>query len=249
MILNLICWVLNPGTVHMNRITVIRNIIEKKRDVAFLEIGVAYGNVIFQVNASRKIGVEPYPLKGNFLGERIETNPISFYQQTSNAFFRRTACKILLDGADVIFVDGLHSYEQALRDVENMGYLKADGVIIMHDCNPLSFATAYPIRKSFDEALRLAKYGEIPGWNGCWNGDVWKALVHLRIAHNDLNIFTLDLDWGLDIITKSKSRVKKAKFCSLRTLKNFDYSLLEENRVKFLNLKHPKYLKEFISTL
>lgn len=237
----------------MNRITVLQDIVNTKKNATYLEIGVAYGNVLFQINAKTKIGVEPHPPEGfsNMLAERAQVDPsLQFYEQTSNHFFRRTAQKVLADGVDLIFVDGMHTYSQALADVENgLKFLKEDGVIVMHDCNPLSFATAYPIRRSFAEVRNLAKKGEIPGWNGCWNGDVWKALVHLRITHPDLQIFTLDIDWGLGVLTRRKRRTRQAGLCTLDTLKHSDYSLLERRRVPLLNLKHPKYLQEFLSSL
>ena len=49
--------------------------------------------------------------------------------------------------------------------------LRADGVVVVHDCNPQSAAAAAP---SLEEAART------DGFIGEWNGDVYRAIVRLR---------------------------------------------------------------------
>ncbi len=69
-------------------------------------------------------------------------------------------------------------------------------------------------------------------------------MVQLRIEHSDLNIFTLDLDWGLGIITKGNG-IKLDKI-SIHELEESDYSFLEADREHLINLKPPSYLADFI---
>lgn len=236
----------------MNRLSVINDIITSIQAQSYLEIGVHAGSVFFNVEVPMKYGVDPKFLFS--ISETLEDKPLfingklcfldaNLYELTSDQFFEIYAPDDLKDGIDVVFVDGLHTYEQSLKDVKNcLPYLNDGGVIIMHDCNPLSYATAYPAKKSMDEVLNLAKQGEIPGWNYNWNGDVWKALVHLRVEYDSLNIFTLDLDWGLGIITSGKG--DKIENILLKDIQEADYSFLERNRETLLNLKPPKYLYE-----
>lgn len=237
----------------MNRLTVIQKIIDSIKAESYLEIGVQKGEILTNVNAKRKYGVDP-EFKLN-LGKPITTktlfkdnlyNNMILYQITSDRFFDEFAPRDLTKGLDIAFVDGLHNYDQSLKDVKNcLKYLNEGGFIVMHDCNPLNYAMAYPVKQSINEALELAHKGELPGWNGSWNGDVWKALVHLRLEYDDLNIFTLDLDWGLGIISKSKSL--KIDDVTIEQLQQSDYYFLEKNRDKLLNLKHPKYLDQFLA--
>ena len=35
-----------------------------------------------------------------------------------------------------------------------------------------------------------------------WNGDVWKSVVHLRSLYKNINVFVLDTDFGIGIISK-----------------------------------------------
>jgi len=54
----------------------------------------------------------------------------------------------------------MHEYEFALRDVENtLKYLSDDGIIIMHDYNPVTKEEACP----FEE-------WKAKGFKGQWNG-------------------------------------------------------------------------------
>ncbi len=115
----------------------------------------------------------------------------------SDDFFE-TKASLLKNGLDVVFIDGLHTYEQSLRDVQNsLKLLKEDGVIIMHDCNPESESIAYPA-SSCQSAASL----KLDGWTGEWSGDVWKTIAYLRSTQKNLHVFVLDCDYGLGIITK-----------------------------------------------
>jgi hypothetical protein len=233
----------------MNRYHIIQKIIDAIEAQTYLEIGIRRGSIIKNIRATDKIGVDPAI---NFtrrmqIKKKLGMLDFKVHEVESDIFFEKSADNIYgKKGLDVVFVDGLHEYKQALRDVENsLKYLNKNGAIVMHDCNPLNSAGAYPVKESFEELRDLIANGMIPGWNDCWHGDVWKALVHLRIEHDDLNIFTIDLDSGLGVITYGKG--ERLQNISISELENSDYSLLEENRAEFLNLKPPSYLSEFFS--
>ena len=98
-----------------------------------------------------------------------------------------------------MFVDGLHTYDQAYRDVVNaLDVLREDGVVVVHDCNPASAAAAAP---SLDQARRT------DGFNWEWNGDVYKAIVRLRVR-DDLRVGVLDCDQGVGIVTRGSPEAR-----------------------------------------
>ena len=70
-------------------------------------------------------------------------------------------------------------------------YFSDGGVIFLHDCRPLTERRAIPA-----SSFRQAKGINVPGWDGFWNGDVWKAIVHLRSLRKDLKVCVLDCDRG-----------------------------------------------------
>ncbi|MFC2084879.1 class I SAM-dependent methyltransferase [Bacteroidota bacterium] len=231
----------------MRKQDVIQKIIDRVKAKTYLEIGVQKGKIIGEIKAPYKVGVDPrFTFTAKVLIKKIfGLTRFKAFEKTSNYFFENYADNLLSEGIDVVFVDGLHTYNQSLKDVNNcMKYLNEGGVIILHDCNPLNYAGAYPVKESFDEVLEAAAKGDLPGWNGRWNGDTWKALVHLRIEHSELNIFTLDLHWGMGIITRGSGI--QLKNISVEDLERADYSFLEKDRVNLLNLKPPKYLYEFL---
>lgn len=233
----------------MNRLTVLQKIINHINGKTYLEIGVQTGAIISNIIAPTKIGVDPkflFPRKLKLLKLLGAVN-FKTIKSTSDAFFEKDAHKILQDGIDVALIDGLHTYSQSLKDVKNcVKYLNPRGIIVMHDCNPVNYAGAFPIKDtgSFDDVMKLAEAGELPGWNGSWSGDVWKTIAHLRITDKELNIFTLDLDWGLGIISRGEG--KSLVGTSLEEVEKMDYWSFEKRRVDLLNLKHPKYLDEFL---
>jgi hypothetical protein len=79
-------------------------------------------------------------------------------------------------GVDLVFVDGEHTHDQALRDIRNsLALLSERGVVVAHDVNPRTPAEAFAA-----ESFAAARAARVPGWTGAWCGDVWKAIVELR---------------------------------------------------------------------
>ncbi|MFN8575843.1 MAG: class I SAM-dependent methyltransferase [Candidatus Sericytochromatia bacterium] len=237
----------------MNRLTVLQAIADNIKAKYYLEIGVETGMIISNLGIRFKHGVDPafkipnLSVDENINYSDIKNNIINLYPVESDFFFENFASVNLYSGIDIAFIDGLHTYKQSLLDIKNsLQYLRKGGVIVIHDCNPLSFAMGYPVKKSFDEVKEIAKTGDLIGWNECWNGDVWKSILHLRLEYNNLNIFTLDLDWGLGIISKGDIDKELDINISLNDIEDLDYFFLEKNRSEILNLKPPKYLYDFL---
>ncbi|MFC1567283.1 class I SAM-dependent methyltransferase [Thermodesulfobacteriota bacterium] len=231
----------------MNRLEVIQAIIDCKRVKTYLEIGVEGGDVFLKVKAKKKIAVDPKILitkKSRFKSILKDFSNISnkYYQMTSDYFFE-TKASLFKNGLDVVFIDGLHTYEQSLRDIQNsLKLLNEDGVIIMHDCNPQTESIAYPAA-----SCQHAEGLQLDGWTGEWSGDVWKTIAYLRSTHKNLHVFVLDCDYGLGIITKGTPE-NMLEF-SKEEIKKLSYDDLAKNRSNILNLKNTEYFKEMIKAL
>ena len=233
----------------MNRLDVLQVIVDKIQAETYLEIGVNRGQVISHLRCPRKIGVDPAFQFGRRLKLQRLLGQVRFttVKATSDAFFADRAAALLPRGVDVVFVDGLHTCQQVLTDVDNsLRYLNPGGVIVIHDCNPLNRAGASPITRSVDEVVALAANGDLPGWNGCWSGDVWKAVGYLRATRHDLRVFTLDLDWGLGIVERGLDRSGGSDAVAFpwpgTVILEADYSFLERHRETVLALKEPRHL-------
>jgi hypothetical protein len=206
----------------------------------YLEIGVFNGHVFFRIKSTFKIAVDP-EFKFDTLRKLGKTiiNPYNifnkYFLKTSDDFFEQDAPGLFIKNKiEIALVDGMHEYAYALRDVENiLNYLSDDGVIIMHDCNPAT-----------KEAARTYEEWKAMGMTGQWNGDVWKAIVHLRSLRKDIDVFVLDCDYGLGIITKRKPE-NDLNF-SAQQINSFTYEDFNANRVQWINLKRDDYSYEYL---
>ena len=148
-----------------NRIDLINLVIKKNNYKKYLEIGCNLDSVFNKIDID-KVGVDPVS-GGNFRG-------------TSDDFFLKNSDKF-----DCIFIDGLHVYDQVIKDILNsIKNLNENGVIILHDCLPTSIG-----------------HQRVPRTRYNWNGDVWKAVVEAR-TWKDFDTFTILADQGLSIIKK-----------------------------------------------
>ncbi len=166
---------------------------------------------------------------------------IQTLQMTSDELFAKRDDLFSVDKIDVAFVDGLHEWRQAARDVENcLRRLNEGGVVVMHDCSPTTAMVATPL-----DQLEEAK--KSPEWTGAWTGDVWKAVAWLRSTRDNLRIFVLDCDWGVGVVTKGEPNgMLDYTYEQVESLPFRDFEL---NRRHILDLRHESYIDEFAATL
>lgn len=231
----------------LNRIKIIQRLIKTTGTRNYLEIGVNNGACFLRLKASNKFAVDPsFKIAPGRKLKYFIKNPANvnnrYFEQTSDDFFASQKEFLQNNRPGVVFVDGLHTYEQSLRDVMNsLSFLDDNGVILMHDCNPLSEIAAYPA-ESIDHAKAT-----LNGYHGIWNGDVWKAIVHMRSLMPELDVFVLDCDHGIGVVRKRPS-TNQLNF-SGQEIRQLSYEDLDRNRTSFLNLKSPDHFEAFIDQL
>jgi hypothetical protein len=158
---------------------------ELLRPAVYLEIGVDAGRTLCLARPpTLAIGVDPaVPASGDF---PTETRLVAL---ESDAFFESGRAEAELGGRaiDLAFVDGLHHFEQALRDLANVEpRARRDSVVLLHDCLPLDAATSSRARRT-----------------GFWSGDVWKILPVLAEHRPDLEVFVIPAyPTGLAVVTR-----------------------------------------------
>ena len=175
----------------------IKYLINKYNYIDYLEIGCDQDQLFSKIDIQNKVGVDP--VSGGNL------------RKTSDEFFKANNKKF-----DLVFIDGLHTYEQVKKDIINsLDCLKENGVVLVHDCMP-------------DCMSKQA----VPRYRMTWNGDVWKAIVDLR-HYGDLNIYTCEIDQGIGIIKKEKNTSILKVDKKIKDLKFKDYY---ENYNKYLRV-------------
>jgi SAM-dependent methyltransferase len=235
-----------PATTYLDRIVIAQSILDAVGRETYLEIGVDTGGSFIPIKAKRKWGIDPsYKLTGRRLSKyavfsflRIKVERL--FRMTSDEFFAENEKLLTSYGIDVCLVDGLHTYEQALKDVLNaLKYLKPKGVILLHDCSPTTELMARPAA-GIEDLIRQ----RIPQWDGFWSGDVWKTVVHLRALQDDVDAFVLDCDTGIGIVTKRRPRSYLS--FSENDIRAMDYNFLSNNRQGLLGLQPTEYFKDFL---
>ena len=207
----------------------------------YLEIGVDHGRAFRRITAGEKIAVDPdFKLSARSRRQADEKGATQYFEMTSDDFFKNEAA-VLARGVDVALIDGLHTYQQVVRDVENtLNYLRDDGVIFLHDCNPAFELMGRPAT-SYDDFL--AQQSGPLKW-GVWNGDVWKAIVHLR-TRDDLQVAVLKCDFGVGVVRKGSPESQLPH--SAEQVDALTYADLAADRARLLNLKPSSYLGELLA--
>lgn len=151
---------------------------------SYLEIGVFKGkSLALALPCTRAVGVDPaaelfFPIGPT--GRLCE--------MTSDEFFANPELAITAYGAslDLAFIDGLHLFEQALRDFINVERIcHSGGVVLLHDVYPKDPLAASRNWKS--------KY---------WAGDVFKVMLILKDYRPDLVVSVIDVfPTGLGVVT------------------------------------------------
>jgi len=182
----------------MYRYEIINRLIKQNNYESYLEIGVWTGDCFRQVNCKHKKGVDPMAVTS------------VAYRMESDEYFENNTEKF-----DIIFVDGLHTKEQAYRDVINgLERLKEGGTILMHDCYP-----------------ETEKSQKVPRESDVWNGDVWKSFVKIRQERDDLEMYVINTDHGVGVIQKTDEK-KEILSDSIK----ITYKELKKNAKEWLNL-------------
>ena len=190
-------------------------------DTTYVEIGVRYGACIRQINATRRIGIDPAPVDP----DNPSWNGVVLHRQTSDEYFRdHGPGELAAYSVNVALADGFHEFRQTLRDVFNLErFMSPNGVVYIHDCNPPTRAHAEDIHAN----------------DGNWNGDVWKVAYYLQHFRPDLKYFTLDCDWGLGVVSRFSANPPAPEERHVELVAALDYEVLASDRKRILNLESP----------
>jgi len=169
---------------------------------SYLEIGVNHGLTFNSVRAARKVAVDP---KFNFDVKSASSldNTASFYEVTSDVYFADHHQNDEL--FDVIFLDGLHTFDQTLRDLMNaVAFLKPGGAILIDDTVPASYAAALPDIDDFFRFRDAAQFVE-----HSWMGDVFRLVFFIRDYLPSYSYATILETHGQTVVWKQKRRLTR----------------------------------------
>ena len=156
---------------------------------SYVEIGVSTGaSIVLARSPTVAVGIDPIP----HLLKPPKTVCKIFPLMSDDYFATRDPYgDIEAESVDLAFIDGLHLFEQVLRDFINIERISSrQTVVLIHDSFPVDALTAERDRKT-----------------AFWTGDVWKILPCLCEFRPDLHLFTIAAPpSGLSVVTKLDSR-------------------------------------------
>jgi hypothetical protein len=157
---------------NYHRLDIIQKLISRTNASRYLEIGCDKNQIFKHIGCETKIGVDP--VQGGT------------HRMTSDDFFKSYQDKKF----QIIFIDGLHHYDQVTRDLNNsVQVLEDNGYIVIHDLLPV-----YEDETSMPYAI---KSNQSP----YWLGDTWRLSFDL-IGRSDLTYKLVATDCGCGIVTK-----------------------------------------------
>ena len=167
------------GTYYIDFLKFLHN---ELKPASYLEIGTSEGHSLSFVTCD-SVAVDPkFAISSDVI---VNKRRIFFFQESSDDFFLDFPfASIFPDGFDLIFIDGMHRFEFALRDFMNSEKNAGKrSLILLHDVLP--------------QNERIARRVFVPGEEGdetkdWWVGDVWKVIPILKKYRGDLKIIYFD---------------------------------------------------------
>ena len=148
----------------------------------YLEIGVSRGNTFLNVSFPLKHAVDP---QFQLDKSAHESDTVRFYETTSDDFFLNHADPGLK--YDLMFLDGLHTFEQTFRDFCCSQAHCHDGTIwLIDDVHPNDIFSAHPKQKA---AYRFRSRHGLQG--KAWHGDVFKLVFAIHDFFPNLSYRTI----------------------------------------------------------
>ncbi|HTT83085.1 MAG TPA: class I SAM-dependent methyltransferase [Rhizomicrobium sp.] len=162
----------NSGSVSARRINRLAAIVGAR---SYLEIGVRRGGTFFHVQIAEKVAVDP---KFQFdVGQRPPNE--RFFAMTSDEWFQQHSAGTTFD---IIFIDGLHTFDQTLRDFCNSLFVSHPRTLwLIDDTMPSDMYAAWPDQVQAARTRRV-DLGNHPEWprSRAWQGDVFKVVFALH---------------------------------------------------------------------
>jgi hypothetical protein len=186
----------------------------------YLEIGVNTGAKFLKIEIEERTGVDPrfaFDFEQS-INERTRLIPL-----TSDRFF---ATEPLLPPYDMVFIDGLHTFEQVVRDFANtLLRTHSRSVVVLDDTFP---SDVYSALRDPNASVRFRKAA---GGDGhAWSGDVFKIVFYIHDFWPSLNYRTITgSGTAQTLVWRANGIVRPPLFNNLERISRLTYFDLHEH--------------------
>ena len=190
---------------------------------SYLEIGVNKGATFHAVKIKERTGVDPH---FHFDVLEVLNEQILLYAMTSDQFFAKVPVDQIFD---LIFIDGLHTFEQTYRDFCNsLLHTHSRSVLLIDDTLPND------VYSTITDTNRAYKYRAATGnQDKSWHGDVFKCVFVLHDFYPGLNYRTIVGSGNPQtLVWRSNLGGREPRFNSLETISRLTYfDLMDEKAI------------------
>lgn len=183
---------------RIGRAQVMRRLLAHYDSPRYLEIGVCEGRTFDRVDAAVKVAVDPEFRFDHTAPER-QVPGTGYHQVTSDEYFGTV---VEPDAEfDVIYLDGLHTVEQTLRDLLNaLPHLQPRGVLVIDDVRPPTELAAIPDRQEFFD-VRSAQGRDD---ETAWMGDVFRLVYFIETFCQQLSFRVIANNHGQAVVWRHR---------------------------------------------
>jgi hypothetical protein len=183
---------------RIGRAQVMRRLLAHYEEPRYLEIGVCQARTFDRVHAAVKVAVDPEFRFDQDAPER-KVPGTTYHELTSDEYFGT----VVEPSAqfDVIFLDGLHTVEQTLRDLLNgLAHLQPQGVLVIDDVRPPTALAAIPDRQEFFRMRHDAARDD----EKAWMGDVFRLVYFIDTFCQHLTYRVIDNNHGQAVVWRKQ---------------------------------------------
>ncbi len=191
----------------------------------YLEIGLGHGETFMDVLMPHKSGVD---VKIKFSQLSDEEKQIFLFEMPSDEYFGNMPQHISLYYKtpikfDIIYIDGMHTFSQAMKDFVNSLNFSHDHTVWIFDdtipSDPYSSLTDVELTKLCRKAAGI--------YSSAWHGDVYKCIFAIHDFYPDFSYATIiDKSNPQTVVWKTHSTAKRSRiknsFSEIDSLNYFD---------------------------
>lgn len=200
------------------RINFLKSLFDAK---SYLEIGVCKGMTFNALKFETKVAVDPrfqFSVP-DFISDRVE-----FHEVTSDAFFRDSSSDRFFD---IIFLDGLHTYDQTYRDLTNALLCSHPTTFILIDDtlpNDIYSAMRNPALCNRYRNWNFSGMAKPPG-KGSWHGDTYKIVYFIQAFLSKFQYATINTKGNPQTLLWNRSIFQEP------TIKNLPFKQFSDQRL------------------